>query len=342
MSQPKNISSRKTDHLRIVLEKDVVSRQLNGLGKYNFHHCALPDLDFKEIDTNIFFVNKPMKIPLLISSMTGGTTKAAKLNQVLASAAQRHGIAMGVGSQRAGIEVPTLMATFKVRRFAPDIPLFANLGAVQLNYSYGVEHCQKVIDALEADALLLHLNPLQEVLQPEGNTNFSGLLSKIEKICQSLNVPVIVKEVGWGISAEVAAQLSSAGVAAIDVAGAGGTSWSEVEKYRHGDEILQRIAGCFRDWGIDTATSIKLVRKTVPRMAIIASGGITNGIEIAKCIALGASMAGMARRFLQAANQSPDAVDCLINEIQMQLKICMFVVGAKDIEGLKKIPLYEH
>jgi len=341
MSQSKNISSRKTDHIRITLEKDVVSLQSNGLEKYSFHHCALPDLDFKELDTSIFFLNKLMKIPLLISSMTGGTTKAAKFNQVLASAAQHHGIAMGVGSQRAGIEVPLLMETFKVRRFAPDIPLFANLGAVQLNYSYGVEHCQRVVDALEADALLLHLNPLQEVLQPDGNTNFSGLLLKIEKVCQSLNVPVIVKEVGWGISAEVAAQLSSAGVVAIDVAGAGGTSWSEVEKYRGSDEKSQRIAGCFRDWGIDTATSIKLVRKAVPRMAIIASGGITNGIEIAKCIALGASMAGMARRFLVAANQSSAAVDCLIDEIHTQLKICMFVVGAQDIESLKRTPLYE-
>ena len=204
---------------------------------------------------------RSLAAPLLISSMTGGTSQAGIINRRLAEAAQQVKIAIGVGSQRAAIEDPSQAASFQVRRFAPDVLLFANLGAVQLNYGYTIEHCRRAVEMIEADGLLLHLNPLQEALQPEGNPHFAGLLKKIETVCRALPVPVIAKEVGWGISEDVARSLAEAGVAAIDVAGAGGTSWSQVEKHRAGEPYLAGMAEDFIDWGIPTATSIQNVHR---------------------------------------------------------------------------------
>ncbi|MFN3929561.1 MAG: type 2 isopentenyl-diphosphate Delta-isomerase, partial [Thermoflexus sp.] len=224
------ISQRKADHIRINLEEDVSFGQLTtGFERLRFVHRALPELDLQEVDLSTTFFGKTLKAPLLISSMTGGTEEAGRINRNLAEAAQARGIAMGLGSMRAALERPELLPTFQVRRYAPDILLFANLGAVQLNYGYTVDHCRRAVELVKADALILHLNPLQEALQPEGDTNFAGLLRKIEAVCKALPVPVVVKEVGWGISEEVARLLADAGVAAIDVAGAGGTSWSQVE-----------------------------------------------------------------------------------------------------------------
>ena len=224
MKPSNDTSRRKSEHIHIVLSKPVNSSLLNGFEKYQFEHQALPEIDLADVDLKTSFFNHELQSPLLISSMTGGSKEAAQINRVLAKVAQDAGIALGVGSQRAGVEDPEKMASFRVRDVAPDILLFSNLGAVQLNYSYSVEHCQRAVETIQADALILHLNPLQEALQPEGNTNFKGLLKKIEVICKKLTVPVVVKEVGWGISAKVAKELASAGVAAIDVAGAGGTS----------------------------------------------------------------------------------------------------------------------
>ena len=244
MTESPPLSSRKADHIRINLEQDVKSAVTNGLESYHFSHEALPDLNFEDIDLTQRIFGKSVAAPILISSMTGGTPEAEKINLVLATAAQATGIAMGLGSQRAAIEHPELSRTFQVRRVAPDILLFANIGAVQLNYKYSVDQCRRAVDMIEADGLILHLNPLQEALQPEGDTRFKGLLKKIEHVCRNVGVPVIAKEVGWGISETTARRLAEAGVAGIDVAGAGGTSWSQVEMYRIQDPNLARVAAC--------------------------------------------------------------------------------------------------
>ncbi|MFN2280503.1 MAG: type 2 isopentenyl-diphosphate Delta-isomerase, partial [Anaerolineales bacterium] len=298
-------SSRKADHIRINLTEDVRSGRSTGLDSYSFPHQALPELDLKEIrlDENLF--GKRISAPLLISSMTGGTSEAGKINRGLAEAAQEAGIPMGVGSQRAALEDSRLEGSFQVREYAPDILLFANLGAVQLNYGLSPGDCQRAVEMIEADALILHLNPLQEAVMAEGNTDFSGLADKIEDVCKTLSVPVIAKEVGWGISKKTATLLVNAGVSAIDVAGAGGTSWTEVEMHRAETETQRQVASSFVDWGIPTADSIQIVRDAAPNIPIFASGGIRNGVEAAKSIALGATLVGMAGPFLKAAAQSP-------------------------------------
>ncbi|MGF1505665.1 MAG: type 2 isopentenyl-diphosphate Delta-isomerase, partial [Anaerolineae bacterium] len=233
MTEVTQTSQRKADHIRINLEEDVdFPTVTTGLENYRFIHQAVPELDLEEIDTTTHVFDMEIAVPLLISSMTGGTQRAHELNLRLAAAAQKHGMAMGLGSQRAMIEQPDSAHTFEVRSVAPDIPLFANLGAVQLNYGYGVEECQAAVEMVRADALILHLNVLQEAVQPEGDTRWGGLLEKIAEVTAALDVPVIAKEVGWGVSEQTARDLANAGIAAIDVAGSGGTSWSEVEYHR--------------------------------------------------------------------------------------------------------------
>ena len=339
MNKQNQIANRKNEHIHIVNKLDVSSGITNGFDGYQFMHRALPEMDLKAINATFTIFNKSLRFPLLISSMTGGTNQGHKINCVLARVAQNSHIAMGLGSQRVGMEIPKSGDTFKIRHIAPDILLFANLGAVQLNYSCTPEDCQRIVDSVEADALFLHLNPLQEALQPEGDVNFSGLLKKIEMVCKSLTVPVIIKEVGWGISEEVAKLLVSAGVAGIDVAGAGGTSWSEVEKYRIKDETQSRVAAGFRNWGIPTADSLVMVKNAVPKAILIASGGINDGIETAKAIALGASLVGFAARFLKAALISEQACQQVLDEITQQLMISMFVSGANDLNQLHHIKL---
>jgi isopentenyl-diphosphate delta-isomerase len=242
---------------------------------------------------------------------------------------------MGVGSQRAAIEDPALAESFKVRSVAPNILLLANLGAVQLNYGYTEDHCRQAVDMIEADALILHFNALQEAVQPEGDTNFSGLLGQVERVCRSLPVPVVAKEVGWGFSEDTARRLVDAGVSAIDVAGAGGTSWSQVEMYRAKTEVQRKIAATFVDWGIPTSEAILAVTRAAPAIPIIASGGLRNGVEIAKCIALGALIGGMAGPFLKAADKSLDAVLDQISVTQAELRIAMFCSGVETITALQ-------
>jgi len=335
-------NQRKSEHLNILLKEDVRFRNLTtGLERYRFVHQALPEINRDHIDLSTSLLGKDLSAPLIISSMTGGTEEAETINKNLAMAAQIHGLGMGVGSQRTALEEPGLSHTYQVRDVAPNILLLANLGAVQLNYGYGVEHCQRAVAMLDADGLILHLNPLQEALQPEGNTDFSGLLAKIEEICRGLSVPVIVKEVGWGISTEVARRLADAGVAAIDVAGAGGTSWSEVEMHRAVSESSRRIAAAFADWGIPTAESIQLVRRAAPEVALIASGGIRSGVEVAKAITLGADAVGIASSFLKPATISAEAVGERIREVLEVLRTAMLCVGARNIKELKRIPIIQ-
>jgi isopentenyl-diphosphate Delta-isomerase len=334
---------RKVEHIRINLEEDVQSKGISsGLDRYRLVHMALPELNLNEVDTAVTFLGHRLRAPVLVSSMTGGVERGREINQRLARAAQAHGCAMGVGSQRAAIEDPALAPLFRVREVAPDILLLANLGAAQLNYGYGIDHCRRAVAMIEADALALHLNPLQEALQPDGNVNFSGLLSRIERVCRALEVPVIVKEVGWGISARVAQQLAEAGVAAIDVAGAGGTSWSEVEHHRAPTPLRRRISGTFIAWGIPTAESLLMARQGAPGLPLIASGGLRHGIDAAKAIALGADLAGFASPLLKAAAESEDAVHQLMGGLVEELRISMFCCGARDLAGLRQVEIVEH
>jgi len=333
-------SQRKDEHLRICLEQDVSASGITtGLQHYRLVHCALPELNLSDIDLRTPFLGKVLQAPVIISPMTGGTARARRINRNLARAAQALGIAMGVGSQRAALEDPSQIATYQVRDVAPDILLFANLGAVQLNYGYGLDECRRAVEMIQADALMLHLNPLQEALQPSGNTNFAGLLDKIATICQGLEVPVVVKEVGWGISAAVAKRLVEAGVAAIDVAGAGGTSWSEVESRRTKDPLQQRVAGHFTHWGIPTAEAIQQVRDALPNLPLIASGGIRTGPQAAVALALGADLVGVAHPLLEAAAASAQAVQYKLEILIMGLRIAMFAAGCRDVAALKKAPL---
>jgi isopentenyl-diphosphate delta-isomerase len=333
------ISSRKSDHIRINLEKDVQSGLTTGLERYRFIHMALPELDLEAVDLSQTLFGRHLRAPILISSMTGGTEEAGAINRTLAEAAQVTGIAMGLGSQRAAIEHEELAATFQVRVMAPDALLFANLGAIQLNYRYGVDECRRAVEMIEADALILHLNALQEAVQPEGDTRFAGLIGRIEAVCRALPVPVIAKEVGWGFSEQDARRLAEAGVAAIDVAGAGGTSWSQVEMHRAQNESQKRLAAAFIDWGIPTAEAILNVRRAAPEMTVFASGGLRSGVEIAKCIALGARLGGMAGPFLKAATQSLETTIATIEEIEREIRVAMFAAGAGSIPDLQALPL---
>jgi len=334
MSKVAPIDQRKADHIKINLEQDVRSALTTGLEKFHFVHEALPELNLDEIDTSLSLFGKKLQVPILVSSMTGGTAEAGTINLRLAEAAQAAGVAMGVGSQRAAIEHPEQAASFQVRKAAPDILLFANLGAVQLNYGYGLDQCRRAVDMIQADALILHLNPLQEAVQAGGDTHWKGLAKKIEEICKKLGAPVILKEVGWGISERTAKLLADCGVAAIDVAGAGGTSWSQVEMHRAPDEFTRSLAASFVGWGIPTAESIQIVKQAAPGMTIFASGGLKDGLDIAKCIALGASLGGMAGNFLKAAAVSSEKAAEMMKLTQRQIQVTMFAAGIGEIGKL--------
>lgn len=328
---------RKADHLRVCLEEDVQSHRItNGLERYRFTHCCLPELNREDIDISTVFLGKRLATPLLISSMTGGTEQAREINQRLAKTAQKFGLAMGVGSQRVAIENPSLNPTFSVRKYAPDALILANLGAVQLNYNYGLDRCQKAVEAIEADALILHLNPLQEAVQTEGDVNFKGLFTKIEQLTNKLPVPIIAKEVGNGISAAMAKRLLEVGVAAVDVAGAGGTSWARVESERATDVRQRRLGNTFADWGIPTAECITQIRALPQSMPLIASGGLRHGLHAAKAIALGADLAGLALPFLQAASQSEAALDELCEALIAEIVTVLFCTGCGNLSALRQ------
>jgi isopentenyl-diphosphate delta-isomerase len=335
-----SIENRKADHIRICLEEEVNAQGVtSGLERYRFVHQALPEINLRDVDTSLDLWGNKLQVPLLISSMTGGAPRAAEINRNLAIAAQHLGIAIGVGSQRAALKNPDLGPTYQVRPYAPSVLLFANLGAVQLNYSYGIDECRRVVDMIEANALILHLNALQEAVQPEGDTNFAGLTAKIAAICQIIDVPVIVKEVGWGISAEAARMLWEAGVSAMDVAGAGGTSWTQVEAHRIPTERGRLVAEAFVGWGIPTVESLQGARAEMPEgRKLFASGGIRNGIDAAKAVALGADLVGIARPFLKAAAISAEATIELGEVIRDQMRVAMFAIGAPNLDALWSTP----
>lgn len=334
MAPENEIAARKLDHVRINLEEDVSSAASSGLERFRLSHRALPEIDLDAVTTGVTVLGRDLGAPLLISSMTGGAAGLARLNQRLAEAAQHWRIAIGVGSQRAAIEARAAEASFRVRDTAPDCLLLANLGAVQLNYGYGIDECRRAVDGIRADALILHLNPLQEAVQPEGDTRFAGLTERIGEIVRGLDVPVVVKEVGWGIGAEDARRLVEVGVAAIDVAGAGGTSWTEVERHRATDARGRAVAAAFRGWGIPTAESLVRVSAAAPTIPIFASGGMRDGVDAAKALALGAALVGIAGPLLRAAESGETALDDALHVLVRTLRIAMFAVGAVDVAAL--------
>lgn len=323
--------TRKNDHIRICLENDVEYKKTNGFEKFEFEHNALPELDFEKIDTSTEFLGKKFRAPILIEAITGGTPESEKINKNLAKAAQELGIGMGVGSQRAALEHPEVEYTYKVRDVAPDIFLLGNIGSVQL--SQHRENIGKLMEMIDADAMAIHLNTAQEMAQKEGSRNFENLLEEIKNVAE-LDIPVVVKEVGCGISGSVARKLASAGVSAIDVAGAGGTSWIKVDYYR-GERGVEN----FFEWGIPTAECLYQCKNENIDIPVIASGGIRNGLEIAKALAMGASLAGMALPLLKPATESSGAVKETLDEIIRELKLAMLLVGAKNIEELKTAKL---
>jgi isopentenyl-diphosphate delta-isomerase len=329
---------RKKEHLEICLDTQAVTGPLGtGLDRYRFVHNALPELDLDEIDLGVTFLGKRLEAPVLISSMTGGFDLARKINRNLAAAAQRLGLAMGVGSQRVALEEHSVAPSFQVRDVAPDILLFGNLGAVQLNYGYTIEHCRRAVEMIGADGLILHLNVLQEAAQPEGNRNFRGLAAKIAEVCRQAEFPVMAKEIGSGISAEVATRLRDAGVRAIDVAGRGGTSWYTVEARRMTKG--EGAKSTFSAWGIPTDEALIQVRRAVPDVPLVASGGIRSGLDIAKCLALGADVAALGQPLLASALESSDKVVEFLAGMIQEIKIAMLCAGARDLGALKDTPL---
>lgn len=326
--------ARKNRHLDICLNDDVASTLDAGFASIRLRHEALPEIALDDVVLGTKFLGHHLHAPLIISSMTGGTQRAGTINRNLARAAQATGVALGLGSIRAAIEDPALLATYDVRDVAPSVMLFANLGAVQLNYAVDAESARRAIKAIGANGLYLHLNPLQEALQPSGDTNFRALAPKIAQLVQTLEVPVIAKSVGSGIAPSTAQKLFDAGVAAIDVAGAGGTSWARVEGKRSNDRLRARLAEQFADWGFPTASATRALRRTFPNATIVASGGIRTGVDVAKVLALGANLAGIALPLLEPATRSAEDVTEALNEVVEGLRIAMFATGSRTIAQL--------
>ncbi|MTW84600.1 type 2 isopentenyl-diphosphate Delta-isomerase [Virgibacillus dakarensis] len=330
------INKRKTEHIRLCLTENVEGvNKTTGLEGISFIHNALPEINFADIKLDSTFLNKAVKAPFLVSSMTGGSELAEKINTNLAIAAEARGWAIGLGSTRALLESDAHKESFLIRQHARSVPLIANIGAVQLNYGYGAKECQRLVDLTEADSLYLHLNSLQEVVQDEGDLNFKDLLPKIKEVCKALPVPVGVKEVGFGIDGTVAEKLYEAGVSYIDVAGAGGTSWSQVEKLRSKDSLRKAAAEAFNSWGNPTKDCIVSIKSKLPEVPIVASGGMKTGVDAAKAMTIGADMIGFARQLLQAATESAEKVMQAMEQIEFEMKMVMFGIGVKSITELK-------
>jgi isopentenyl-diphosphate Delta-isomerase len=336
-----DVVKRKEEGIDVVLEKPVQARENTTLLEcVHLVHDALPESNMDELDLSVDFLGKRLRAPLIVDSMTGGAPKAERINGILAEVAEEMGFAMGLGSQRAGLLSPAMAGTYSIaRKKAPSAFIFANIGAPQLARGFSVKDAEKLVSMVEADALAVHLNPLQEVVQPEGEPSFKGVLAAIKNLCAELSVPVIVKEVGAGIGGEVASKLERAGAKAINVSGAGGTSWAAVEAYRakaRGIKGKTDLGVLFWDWGIPTAAALIDVRKAV-KTQVIASGGIRDGLEVAKCLALGADACGMARPMIEHAAKGKAALDEFAKQKVAELRAAMFVTGAKNVSDMRKV-----
>jgi isopentenyl-diphosphate delta-isomerase len=329
---------RKAEHIRICLEQKAQARKATaGFEDIQLIHRALPEIDREEINLSTSFLGKKFSAPLIVGAMTGGTEEATQINAAIAEAVETLGLGMGVGSQRAAIEDQKLEKTYAIaRKKAPNAFLIANIGGVQLVHGYGIKEVRKVVEMIDANAVAIHLNALQEAVQPEGQPNFKGVLAKIGEVAGELDCPVIVKETGAGICGEDAKALQTAGVKAIDVGGVGGTSFAAVEYYR--SKSKPSLGEAFWDWGIPTAVSIVEATQSV-KLPVIASGGIRSGTDIAKALALNASLTSVSQPILEAAvkgsRETVDCLSCLIGE----LRNVMFLIGAKNLSSLAKAPL---
>lgn len=325
---PEQTVARKSDHIGICLEKDVAFSKTNGFERYEFEYQALPEIDLAEIDTTTVFLGRKFRLPFFIEALTGGTPAGHKINTNLAKAAEHLGIGMGLGSQRAMLEAPGLTYTYAVRDAAPSIFLLGNIGAAQLA-ELSVADVDAMVRAVGADGLAIHLNPCHEMGQPEGDTNWKNVRGRVRDVCTHVSFPVVVKEVGCGISGAVARRLKTAGASAIDIAGAGGTCFAKVEHHRG-----SRTARAFFEWGIPTAEALRQCRKAV-RIPLVASGGIRSGVECAKALALGATLVGFALPVLKPALESHRAVVRRIDEFAVELRKTMLLIGAKNISELR-------
>lgn len=332
---------RKSDHIEVVLSGRAASRRDPGFDAVRLEHCALPELALHEVDLATVFLRRRLAAPMLISAMTGGPARAERINLHLAEAAQELGIALGIGSQRIALERGGAAGLGpELRRRAPDVFLLANLGAAQFARGYGREEALRAVEMVGADALVVHLNALQEAVQPEGDRDWRGVLDALGRLAAELPVPVVVKEVGFGLSAGVARALVARGIAALDVAGAGGTNWALVEGARAGGRAAA-VATAFADWGIPTAEAVRRVRAACPEVPLIASGGVRHGVDMAKAIRLGADLAGQAAAVLPAAVASTRAVVEHFTIMREQLRAACFACGARDLAALRRVPLLE-
>ncbi|WFB34800.1 type 2 isopentenyl-diphosphate Delta-isomerase [Kiritimatiellota bacterium B12222] len=336
MSDPTN--HRKVEHIRILQQDHETDRQGNRFDAIHLRHRALPEIDLNAVDSSVTFLGKKLSFPLLISSMTGGDhADLKKMNRNLAEAAERCEVAMGVGSQRVMFTHPDAADSFALREVAPNALLFGNIGAVQLNKGFGLKECEAAVDILKADGLFLHLNPLQEAIQPEGDICFAGLSAKIADINRSLSVPVIVKEIGCGLSVPDAELLTALGIRILDVAGSGGTSWSRIEHHRRDAVHNDGLGLLFQDWGIPTPKALDDLSHLEGNMGVtlIASGGLRNAVDMIKSIILGASLAGMAKPFMEPALESADAVVAEIENLKRAFRTAMFLLGTPHLRDLK-------
>ena len=326
----RQITQRKQDHIHAILHDPKIERK-SDFDQIRLMHRALPEIDFANTDSSCQFLGKKLSFPFLISSMTGGAAdNLANINRHLAEAAEECQVAMAVGSQRTMINNPAAEPSFKLRQYAPNMPLIANIGAVQLNYGFGVEQIQRAIDTLQADAIYLHLNPLQEIIQPEGDSNFARLAEKIADLKNRLSIPIILKEVGSGLSpADIRLGLE-AGVEWFDLAGQGGTSWSRIEAHRSDNDLGITL----QDWGLSTTESLMLAQQFIPQANLIASGGIRSGVDMAKALILGAKLVGSAAPLLQPAMQSTE--DCIqkIQQFKQEFQAVQFLLAIENLDDL--------
>jgi isopentenyl-diphosphate delta-isomerase len=330
----------KTHHIDACLTPAVEYKKTTGFERYDFVNQALPEVRLDDIDLSTRLAGKALQAPLMIAPMTGGVERAHVLNLRLAAVAEKRGLAMGVGSQRVGLEDAARAALFQVRSVAPTIPLFANFGVAQLAKGWGVDHARRAVAMIGADALFLHMNPVQEAAQG-GDVDFRGLAERVAALCAALRsegIPVFAREVGFGLSADAARVLVDCGVAGLDCAGAGGTSWAKVEAICAKTERRRKMGMAFGEWGIPTADAIVAVRSVAPRIPLIATGGLRSGLDLAKALALGADVGAMARPMLVAADAGEDALDAFVDDTLTELRIAMFGIGARDLTALRGTP----
>lgn len=327
---------RKDQHIEICRSQDVeASDRYTGFQELSFIPEALPLFDHAELDTSVAFLGRRFALPILITGMTGGIQKGAEINRRLALAAQKFGIPMGVGSQRIALDNAEYAPIFSVKDTAPQVFLIGNIGIAQLADRDALDRCRRAVDMIQANALAIHFNVVQEHIQVEGDRDLAGIMGRLETICSKLDVPVIAKEVGSGISPSSAVMLAECGVSAIDIGGAGGTSWAHIEGLRSSSDLVSQLGSTFRNWGIPTAYSLVAVREALADFPLIATGGIRDGQTVAKACALGAQFAGIGLPLLKAALQNEEAVEQAIEGYVRGLRLTMLASGARTLGNLR-------